>query len=165
MNTKTIDRSIISLKEIFELHTRLFLNVVDGIKESDAQQTLNKSTNHIAWLTGHVVSSRHAIANIIGGNNKESYPELFGQGKGIESITYPSLEDLVADWDSTSEVLISLLDDLSDNQLQEEAPIKVPLGDGSLRSLIAFFVHHEAYHIGQLGIARKYFGYDSMKYN
>jgi uncharacterized damage-inducible protein DinB len=154
-----------SLKEIFELQTRLLNNVLSGIEENNAAVRLGGNTNHIAWLTGHIVSSRHAIVNLIGGTMDYQYDDLFGQGKGLEDTQYPSLHDLKSAWDTCSISLMGQLGQLERTALEEEAPIKVPLGNGSMRSLIAFFAHHEAYHIGQLGILRKYFGAEAMKYN
>lgn len=165
MGIQITDQNLTSVKEIFELHTRLFLNVLEGISENDAQQPLSESTNHIAWLTGHIASSRHAVTKLLGGSNEEPYPELFSKGKGIEVVTYPSLTELKADWADTSDLLMKLLDEIEPKKLESEAPFKVPLGNGSIRSLITFFAHHEAYHIGQIGIARRYFDYDAMKYS
>ncbi|WP_155208447.1 hypothetical protein [Xanthovirga aplysinae] len=33
-----------------------------------------------------------------------------------------------------------------------------------MAKMLAFFAHHEAYHIGQMGIIRKYFGEAAMEY-
>lgn len=165
MGIRITDQSITSVKEIFELHTRMFLNVLEGINENDAQQPLSESTNHIAWLTGHIASSRQAVTNLLGGSNGEPFPELFANGKGIEAVTYPSLTELKTDWADTSGLLMKLLDEIEPEQLEAEEPFKVPLGNGSLRSLISFFAHHEAYHIRLIGIARRCFGYDAMKYS
>ena len=154
-----------SVKEIFELQTRLFKNVLSDINEKNSQERLRGNTNHIAWLTGHIVSSRHAVVNLLGGKLDYKFDDLFAQGKGIDDTKYPNLNDLKSAWESCSTDLLNKLDKLKEEALKEEAPFKVPIGNGSMRSLITFFAHHEAYHIGQLGILRKYFGSDAMKYN
>lgn len=154
-----------SVLEIFELQTRLLKNVLNEINEDYLQVRPEGNINHMAWITGHVVSSRHGIVNLMGGQLNYQYDDLFGQGKGIEDTQYPSIEELTSSWKSISEMLMKKLAEISTEQLKEEAPFKVPLGNGSMRSLITFFAHHEAYHIGQLGILRKYFGADAMKYN
>jgi len=35
----------------------------------------------------------------------------------------------------------------------------------NMNGFLAFLMHHEAYHIGQPGILRKYLGKEAMKYN
>lgn len=155
---------IATLVEMLNLQTRLFKNVVEGITEDHAQTRLNDDTNHIAWLTGHTVSSRYAMAHLAGLNEQEPYPDLFGKGKGIEDGTYPTLLDLTKDWDHISHKMIEAISNLPEATLTQQAPFQLPIGDPSMRGAFTFFAHHEAYTIGQIGIARRYFGYEAMKY-
>jgi len=163
MSTQTATR-ISTLIEMLNLQTRLFSNAISGISEEHAHQRLNENTNHIAWLAGHIVSSRFAMANLAGLTVQEPYPDLFGNGKGIESQSYPSMSEMTKDWNDISEKLVQGLAELPESTLSEKAPFDLPFGDPSLHGAFAFFVHHEAYTIGQIGIARRYFGYEAMKY-
>ena len=48
--------------------------------------------------------------------------------------------------------------------LNEKSKDKFPIDDESVLGGISFLVGHEAYHIGQLSILRKFFGLEAMKY-
>lgn len=165
MGFQTNKSEVTSLLEIFQLHTRLLINVLDKVNDGHAQTQILPNTNHLAWLTGHVVSSRYAVCNLLDGNIEEPYPELFSKGKGIEKITYPSLSELTETLTYISNILQELLSNLPYEKLQELGKFKMPLGNGSLRSQIVFFAHHEAYHIGQMGMIRKCLGLNAMRYN
>ncbi len=148
----------------FELHNRLFKNVVEGLENNKSAQ-LNEYTNHAAWLAGHIVSSRYALTNVLGAGVTEPHPGLFEHGKGINpAAEYPGLDTCAKDFDEITPKLEEKLKSLTAEQLNAEGPFKVPMGQ-RMDQIIAFFAHHEAYHIGQLGILRKYFGKEAMKYS
>ena len=147
------------------LHTQLFYNSIDGISEETAQKRPNSNSNHIAWIAGHTLSARYTLANVCGVPDKEPFPELFLHGKSIEAGDYPSLEEMKVHWKIISEKLLSRLKEIDEKTLNGNAPFKLPVDDPTVRGTIAFFVHHEAYHIGQLSLVRKIFGSDAMKYS
>ena len=73
--------AISSSIELLKLQTRLFNNVVIDISDEEAEIRLNGITNHFKWLTGHIVSSRFALCQIIGIDMNEPYPQFFENGK------------------------------------------------------------------------------------
>lgn len=160
-STATID----AIMNQLELQTRLFHNSVDGISDHDALRQMNTNTNHVAWLTGHLVSSRYFLAGVLGLHVQEPFPELFAERKGLQiNAKYPSQEELTKDWNFISDLLMMKLKTLSSEELNEKIAFGVPTGD-TLEALIAFISHHEAYTIGQIGLYRRYFGYPGMKYS
>ena len=163
MTTQTIS-SVSSTIGQFNLQSRLFNNVTVDLPEDKRHERMNENTNHIAWLTGHIVSTRYMLLNLLGVQASEPFPNLFEQGKGIQEGEYPTQAELTAGWDSLSEQLSSRLNELTDAELDAESPIKIPIGP-TMRDTLAFFAHHEAYTIGQLGIYRRFFGLEAMKYS
>lgn len=148
----------------FELHTKLYNNAVEGLEEVRTNR-LNDYTNHAAWLAGHIVSSRYFIGSLLGVTDQEPHPEIFGQGKGIDtSFDYPSIEVDAKDFNDYSPKVLEAFKSFPEEKLNEKAPIPAPTGD-TIGALVTFLLHHEAYHIGQLGILRKYFGKEAMKYS
>ncbi len=151
--------------DMMKLQTGLFNNVTTGIADAHATVRTNGNTNHMAWLTGHLVSTRYTMAALVGLELQEPYPELFAKGKGFdENTTYPTMAELTAQWSEVSEALIAGLSQLTEEQLNGPAPFQVPFPDPTYRGVLSFFAHHEAYHIGQIGLLRKYFEYESMQY-
>jgi len=148
-----------------DLQTRLFKNATTGYSEADASTTSGEA-NHVKWLTGHVVSTRYMMANVVGITEQEPYPDLFAQGKGRQpDAEYPAMTDLVKDWDGISQKLIDRLNQMSDEDFNAAPPFPLPMGDGTLKGFVGFLSHHEAYTIGQIAYARRIFGMESMKYN
>jgi uncharacterized damage-inducible protein DinB len=151
--------------EAFKLQTRLFNNVTKDITEEHAGAHFAGSPNHIAWITGHLVSTRYMLTAVLGLTDKEPFPELFERGQGIrDDATYPSMAQLTAGWDELSEKIIERLENLSEDDLASDPPIQTPIAENTLRGFITFICHHEAYHIGQLSLARRIFGYEPMSY-
>ncbi len=149
--------------ELFEVHTRVFSNAIDGL-EAYSRKRPNEFTNHVAWLAGHLTSTRYMLATVIGQDVQEPHPDFFAQGKGIDTaLNYPSLEETAGYWNEISPKLIGALKELPDVVLSADAPFPVPLGN-KMDVFIGFFVHHEAYHIGQLGLLRKFFGEQALTY-
>jgi len=165
METQNLTSPIALIIGQYELQNRLFNNVVNGIKNEDAAQPMNENTNHVAWLIGHIVSTRYMIANLLGLNLKEPYPELFENGKGLQKdAVYPNISDLTEHWTFISSKLIEKLNTLTTSEIKASIPFDVPTGN-TMGDYLSFCAHHEAYTIGQLGLYRRYLGYEPMKYS
>ena len=73
INERTVD----TLVFLYDWHTRLFPNVIDGISDKDAQDRLNTKANHVAWIAGSLVHARFEMANVLGVDLKQRSHELF----------------------------------------------------------------------------------------
>lgn len=160
-----MSNSIKHLIRQFDLQTRLFKNVTVGISDADSVRQMNANTNHAAWLTGHTVSTRFMLAKALGLNVQEPFPALYENGKGMEKgAKYPSMKELIREWDSISEKIVNAMNALTEAALENKMPKPVPTGD-TMGDFISFLMHHEAYTIGQIGIVRRFLGLDAMKYS
>lgn len=154
------------LLNIYDLQTRLFNNVISEISDGNAGNRASEKVNHIKWLAGHMVSVRYLMAALLGANETEKYAELFSQFKGLQpDVTYPSVEEMKNEWDKISKVLRPLIANITAETLAGPIPFPVPVAEQNISGFLSFCLHHEAYHIGQLGILRKYHGYKAMSYN
>lgn len=152
------------VKKQLDLHTRLFRNVVEGLEEEKDRRP-NEFTNHIAWLAGHLVSTRYMLANLMGAGLAEPFPGQFEHGKGIDpNGVYPYISEQLAGWEEATNALNSNWPDFESSDLTVELPQATPLGKDKA-SFTTFILHHEAYHLGQLGILRRYYGKEAMKYS
>src|SRR4051794_9308522 len=121
--------SIAPIVDQLNLQTRLFKNVISGISDEAAHKKLEGSPNHVAWITGHLVSSRFGLVNMIGINDKEPYPELFANRKQIQpDIKYPSIPELTKGWDDIGKKLTERLSEMTDEELSKLTPFPVPTG-------------------------------------
>src|SRR5678815_1888697 len=78
------------LINLYDYHTRLFNNVIVGISDEDANKRLNTKANHIAWITGSLVTVRYDLARMLGINQQQATGELFKNNRGIP-VSYTHL--------------------------------------------------------------------------
>ncbi|MDT0608143.1 DinB family protein [Croceitalea rosinachiae] len=162
-----IDLSITRILEQYDFHSRLYVNCLADIKPKDAQKRINQNTNHIAWLAGNLVSVRYRLGSSIGLKERDTFYEIFKDQRPIQKhITYPDLAPLQEDWNRIAPLLRNRLLSLTEEELIAPQPFAAPLlAKPNLLNTISFLIDREAYAIGQLGLLRKIFGYEAMRYN
>ncbi len=163
-NRKAALEAFISL---YDYHTGMFYNVLDGISDEDAQQRLGTKANHMAWIAGSLVQERYAMAALIADSKlRQTADDLFKDHQGIkDGVTYPSLAEYRKDWEQISPVLKDILAGLSEEQLEGPDPYGMPGGPYTLFDAVTFCTDRESYCIGQLGLWRRLLDYGPMKYN
>ena len=166
MKTKATKNTMETFIEIFDYHTKMFLNALDGISDKDAQNRLGTKANHIAWIAGSLVYQRQYIANAAGIDVKQTSENLFENNKGIQdNVTYPSLEEFKDDWNKISPLLKDALANMSEEQLNGPDPYKMPGTNYTFfDTAVVFSIDRESYCIGQIGLYRRLLGYEAMKY-
>ncbi len=154
-----------TVKTQFDLHTKLFNNVLSEISDEQADIRADEKINHIKWLAGHITAARMGLGKFGGLDEDKSFDEFFGHGKSIDTtLNYPSLKEIQNKWNAISERISEGLANLPSDILRSKAPIQVPVSDPSMEGFLGFMMHHEAYHIGQMGILRKFTGKEAMSY-
>lgn len=154
---------------LYDMHTKFFYNVIDGISDNDRHNRLNTKANHIAWLTGTLVHERFELAKLLGvkpdNNSWESQKahELFKDHKGIQdNIEYPTFAEYRKDWELISPVLRKAFVNASDEKL--DSLFEMPGEVMTNFDLISFMIYREANCIGQIALWRRLLGYEAMKY-
>ena len=154
-----------TIKDQFDLHTKLFINVLENITNNHTDTQLNEHVNHLKWLAGHVTNVRLSFLKLTGLPEDNSLDEYFAHGAKIDSnLKYPTIETIVSKWKDVSEKVSGGLMHIPAEVLASPSPINVPFGDKTMKGFLGFLMHHEAYHIGQMGILRKYLGNEAMSY-
>lgn len=149
---------------MYDLHTRLYGNVLEGLTDKDAHNRLGTKANHPAWLAGSLVHERFEIANILGVEKKDQANELFKDYAGIkDDVTYPSLASYIEDWNMISPLLRHALANATMDQLNGPDPFGMSEGM-KLLDVLTFCLDRESYCIGQLGLFRRLLGYPPMRY-
>lgn len=163
METKKVNSRIEPLLFLYDVHTKLFPNVIESISEKDAHNRLNTKANHVAWLAGSLVQQRFENAAMFGAAMKQSADELFRDYKGIQdNVKYPSLQSYLEDWNKISPVLREVLENVSDEKL--DSIFEMEGMSAKHFEMVGWGIHREAYIIGQIGLWRRLLGYDAMKY-
>lgn len=130
---------------------------VEGMTHEGSLAPAAGGGNTANWILAHVINVQNAIMQLIGA------PPVW-QGSELERVRYDRpIRDAseAIDWDTlvrrfneSRDACVSALEALRDDALAE--PIVDPFGKPSTRAdLLAGLLIHQAYHAGQLGMARR----------
>ena len=151
--------------DMFDWHTKLYINSLDAIEKKDVQNRLGTKANHIAWIAGSIMNERYVLASFFKIGLQSTSPELFTDHRGIvDDVTYPSLEEYVQDWKKLKPMLREALMNATEEDLCRPDPWEMPGGPYTFRDTILACLDRESYCIGQLGLWRRLLGYPAMKY-
>jgi hypothetical protein len=160
-----MNAALVPLRSTLELNTRLLLSALDGVDEGVAVTRPNDSTNHVAFISCHLVESRHYLAKSVGCETESPFKQL-EKARRLEDVThFPSLKEIRTAWSDIARILDERLPQLNEADLTREVKQPFPIEGGkSLLGCITFLLGHEAFHIGQIALIRRYFGLGALKY-
>lgn len=140
-----------------ELQTDWFLHALDNISDDESNRLFSENQNPVKWVAGHVTDARMTIFSIVSDSTfNTKYKALFGKGTSYHlDAAFPTIEEISAEWATVSILLIPSVQSLPEEKLWSKPPFQTSIPDETLAGLIAYFVIHESFHIGQLSIYRK----------
>lgn len=153
----------------FDLHHRLYNNVLEGFTDKETNQRLNgyPKMNHVKYLAGHILDSQYGIAQMANVSVKPKWSALFagaGQSEAKDDFDYPSIGVIKTEWNTIHDPTRNALGEITSEFLTQKPPAPMDKFAESRGELWAFLNHHIAYHIGQIGILRGGFGKEPMSY-
>lgn len=153
----------------FDMHHRLYNNVLKGFTDEESNRRLydDKNINHVKYLAGHLLNSQYGLAMIAGLDSEVKWNEMFavmGQSEAKDDFIYPDIEEIKAEWNGMHEGIREGLNRLTADDLDAKSPAPFDRVADSVGELWTFINHHQAYHIGQIGILRRGFGKEPMSY-
>ena len=152
------------LRCCLELDTRLFESCLSGVDEATARHRPGAASNNMSFIAAHMVDVRRYLANLLGPEVDNPFPEL-GDGESIDDFDeLPRVERLLAAWREVSAAVLSRLAAVSADELDRKTEQTFPVDDPTLLGAIAFLTQHDAYHLGQLAYLRKLAGLEAMSY-
>jgi uncharacterized damage-inducible protein DinB len=113
------------------------------------------------WIVGHVVRTRNQALGLLGVTplfNDEEFA-TYGAG-GFDPRRALSMDELKRRFAALGPALLRALEGTSRDRLDAPAPFS-PTGnpDETVGTLLASIAFHEAYHLGQTGLARRLLGH------
>jgi len=159
MNTQ-----IRSLADIFAFNAlSLKVGLSDVSNEQAGRRWRDGDGSSIAFLVGHLLSSRYGMLKRLGKVDDNPYAPLFSASTGPRDISeYPPLAELAKAWDEAAPRLESAIRSVSDEDLEVPAE-GFPAADKTTRGLLMFLAWHESYHVGQIGLMRTEMGLPSVQ--
>jgi len=161
----TMDPRVQGLAAQIGLQSKLFVNCLDGVSEEAALVRPGDTANHMAFIAAHLVDARHWLARTVGLTVENPFAERLANARSIDDLTEcPSLAESREAWRALAPALEGQVTGLDAATLDQPSPTRFPISDRSLVGTIAFLVHHEGYHIGQLALLRRIVGSPAMSY-
>lgn len=108
----------------FELHQKLYNNVLEGFTDSETNQRPygDKNVNHVKYLAGHLLNSQYGLMMIVGLSPEVKWNDLFavmGRSKAKDNFDYPAIEEIMEEWNHWHEPTLKGLKQLSDHDLEQ----------------------------------------------
>ena len=160
-----MSRLIQPLIDIFDFNTMTVSLVLADLDNEDAGRRMRQGEgSSITFLTGHLISTRHVMLQLVGAADDNPYLETFGtDAKPRDAEDYPDISELKSVWDGLTERFGSALTEAGDELLLSEPPSRYPVPDNTVRGALMFLAWHESYHVGQIGILRTELGYPAVR--
>lgn len=159
-----MDPRLVPLAACMGLNTRLMGNCFRDATD-EAALTRPEGHNNMAFLGAHLVDARRYLANLLGPEVDNPFPEL-ADGKTIDDFPeLPKVEEILAAWRRLGDVVVERMEAVPAKTLEAIPEQKFPVSDPTLLGGVAFLVTHEAYHVGQLAYLRKLVGLGPMSYD
>jgi len=160
-----MDPRVIPLVETIKLNTRLFRNCLADLGDAEARERPTPATNSAAFVAAHLADSRYYILNgLLGGTHTSPLgaPGTFNDIGQVSS--YPPILEILAAWTGVADLLDQRLKTMTAAELDAPVDPGFPIENQTLLGVLTFMVQHDSYHLGQLGLLRKYAGLPAMAY-
>lgn len=156
---------IAPLHAILEMNTRLLVNCLREVDEATARRRLQGRSNNMAFLAAHLLDARVFLATYLGLEMESPLPPEMQEARGIDDVSeFPTLDSIRGTWSEVWEALDARMRTVTEEELLAWSPRTFPIPDPTVRGGVAFLTQHDSYHLGQLALLRRTFGYEAMEY-
>ncbi len=143
------------------------LKSVDGIDHDESIRLPEMTGNNMNWVLGHIVVSRGGILELLGGQAIWDKSESEIYKRGSDRLTDPSratdFNKIRSDYAASQEVLLEAIEAQTPETLSTRVDFSfVGRDEDSLEAALAGFAFHESYHVGQLGLLRRFLGHPGV---
>ncbi len=112
----------------------------------------------IAWQVGHMVDYRCQLIALVGGRKESPFGGAFATSSATDGAEYPTVAEFLRHWQRVEADLAAALEGAAESTVRGTVACGSPHAGRPVLDAVAFFVFHEAYHMGALGAIRKSMG-------
>jgi len=148
---------------LYQVVSQLIEKSLVDLQEEHLHARPNKQTNSIHWIFGHLIDARYEVARFLGATAEHSFGKMFCMGEEVtDPADYPSLEELQESFKKISSVLDERFKSVTEAEFGAEVENAFPGQAKTVAGCVTFLSFHEAYHVGQIALVRKFFGYENL---
>jgi hypothetical protein len=158
------DRFRRQLKSARELSEKL---LADFHTPDEWTHQVHPGANHALWFVGHMATTDNFLISLLApdrATTSETFTSLFGMGsqptRDIDK--YPPVNEVLETMRERRRVLLSILDDLSEEDLAKKTPKGAPDFTPDFASVFELAIWHEGLHSGQLSLVRRSLGHSPL---
>lgn len=142
---------------------RVFRVNTEGITHAESLLQPVPGGNSINWIAGHLITAYNSLLETLGQEKVWSDDQLEVYKRGSEPLRDPnraaSFEEICEALSGAHERMMRGLEELPIERFSEPAPYSPGNNpQETLGSLLHVTAFHQAYHVGQLGLARRLVG-------
>ena len=149
------------IKTALEQSKSWILALIGDMKDAVATAPTVNGGNHPHWVLGHIIHSEAGMVNgFIQGRPSplSKWDALFGMGSQPDPQVngYPSMDELLAEFEKVRADTLNVLDGLNDADLDKpsHAPENLAPMFGTLGQCFSMLSLHASFHAGQVADAR-----------
>ncbi|MGD0095864.1 MAG: DinB family protein [Terracidiphilus sp.] len=147
----------------YEFNSGLLTKMVDDLSPEEWLSHPDGTSNHMAWIVGHVVWTRERLLARLGTEWSRPWINLFARGAKCESsAAYPAPDELLGAWRDVSGLLAGVFNTVSEDALAQPSTQGPPSPDGKVSGVVNFLAIHETYHLGQASYLRSWLGHQGL---
>ena len=148
------------LADMFGMTRDLLYQHCEGFEETAMRAVPEAGGNAALWILAHLVVNRNGLTRLVQGEAEPAFPweQQAERGAAGDAERLPGKDELLRLFEGRHRTLIAGLRALGDEDLE-----RCPEGSSIWRRrlLLAHFLH-EAYHVGQIALARRLAGLEGV---
>ncbi len=159
MNTILIKDIIQQLRDVE--HTDLWIDEnfekkLASVNESTAYERPIPELHSIAELMSHLIEWRREVMSRLSGNPRGLEMNDAANWRTNNELKIKGWEKLLQDFWNSQQEIINFLEDKDDSFLEQVYEHADPNFPYNLKYLLTGLIHHDFYHLGQMGITIKF---------
>lgn len=157
-----LQRQLVAARDLSEGLLRDFRSPEDWTRQ------IHACSNHALWFAGHMGHVDNFFISLLVPEKAYESPDFatrFGMGSQPSSnpADYPPVEEVLAYMRERRALLLSILDQIPDQELGERLPAGTPDFLSDKGSVFEMAIWHEGVHSGQLSVARRALGHGPLR--
>lgn len=144
-------KSNFMINHAINFNNSLFIKAVNNLSHAESLQTPSENINPVNWIAGHIVATRLDLLNTLDLNLDlpDNFYNCYHRGSQVPEKSKSFDINIMPGYYNQS------IEILSDFINKEEKSLEIS-------KTILEFLLHEAYHIGQIGLNRRFLGKETV---